>query len=201
MPNGRYAVLDGSGVLAGHEAFRSAHGPLGWRYLGEIDDENDPGRRETVDVAVDEAWRIVRLSIDTGEHRLLLEPRDGALAGLVDGHEVEIPYAADDHLDYFTPATNAISCRRLAETAEIDVVYLAPRTLDITRERQRYDRHDEEEVQTPVGRFRATRWTFTDLGSGWSADLWLAGVTVVRYDRLFTLEWYEAGASGPAPIG
>jgi hypothetical protein len=200
MPNGRYTVLDGSGGLVGHESFRSARGPLGWRYLGEIDDEADPAHRETVDLAVDGGWRIVRLSVDTGEHRLLLEPRGGVLAGLLDGHDVEIPYGPDDHLDYFTPATNAASCGRLGATAEIDVVYLAPRTLEVSRQRQRYERHDEEQVDTPVGTFRATRWTFTALDSGWSADLWIADATVVRYDRLFTLEWYAPGASGPTPM-
>ena len=45
------------------------------------------------------------------------------------------------HLDYFTPATNAITCRRLSETTEIDVVYLEPVTLEPTVVRQRYELH------------------------------------------------------------
>ena len=53
---------------------------------------------------------------------------------------------------------------------------------------------------TPVGTFEATRWTYTSLDSGWTTDLWIAGDTVVRYDRLFTLEEYEPGASGVPPI-
>jgi hypothetical protein len=48
-----------------------------------------------------------------------------------------------------------------------------------------------------VGRFDATRWTFTSLDSTWTSDLWVRGDVVVRYDRLFELSGYEAGASGP----
>ena len=55
-------------------------------------------------------------------------------------------------------------------------------------------------MTTPVGTFEATRWTFTSLDSGWTSDLWIAGDTVVRYDRLFTLEEYEPGASGVPSI-
>jgi hypothetical protein len=200
MPNGRYAVLDDDGSVAGRERFRSAPGPMGWRYFSEIDDETDPEHREVVDVAVDRDWRIARTRIYTGDHDLLLEPRGSTLRGYLDGREIELPFGPGDHLDYFTPATNAITCRRLGATSEVDVLYLAPRTLEPTRERQRYDLHGPEDIETPAGRFLATRWTFTDLASGWTADLWMAGDTVVKYERLFELEWYEPGASGVGPI-
>ena len=36
------------------------------------------------------------------------------------------PWEADRHLDYFTPATNLITTRRLTDTTEIDVVFLGP---------------------------------------------------------------------------
>ena len=55
----------------------------------------------------------------------------------------------------------------------------------------------DEEVDTPVGRFAAARWRYTSVGDGWTSDLWVAGDVVVRYDRLFELEWYDPGASGP----
>ena len=79
------------------------------------------------------------------------------------------------------------------------MLFLEPVTLEPTLVRQRYQRKANEGVDTAVGRFDATRWTYTSLDSGWTSDLWVAGDVVVRYDRLFELEWYEAGASGPRP--
>ena len=67
-------------------------------------------------------------------------------------------------------------------------------------ERQRYELIGREDVETPVGHFATTKWRYTSLDDGWTSDLWVAGDVVVRYDRLFELEWYEAGASGPQPI-
>ena len=104
------------------------------------------------------------------------------------------------HLDYLTPAMNAITAKRLAETTEIDVVYLEPVTLEPTRVRQRYELLGTEEVETPVGRFRAHRWRYTALESGWTSELWVAEDVVVRYDRAFELIGYEAGATGPVPV-
>ncbi len=196
MPTGRYTVLGDDGAPAGTEDFRCAPGPMGWRYFSDIQTDH----HEIVDIAVDRDWRIARLRFDTGEHHILLEPRGGTLSGYRDRQEIEIPYGPEMHLDYFTPATNAIICRRLTETTEIEVVYLEPVTLEPTVVRQRYERHDPEPVTTTVGTFGATRWTFTALDSGWTADLWIAGDTVVKYDRLFSLAEYEAGASGVPPI-
>jgi hypothetical protein len=200
MPQGRYTVLGDDGAPVGTESFRCAPGPVGWRYFSDVDTTDPSPHREVVDVAVDADWRIARVRIDTGEHHVLLEPRGDVLAGFRDGAEVEIPYGPDVHLDYFTPATNLITTKRLPATTEIDVVYLAPVTLEASRTRQRYELHGPDEIDTPSGRFAADRWTFTDLDSSWSADLWVAGDTVVAYDRLFELAWYEAGASGAHPI-
>ena len=197
MPEGRYAVSDGEGSVVGSEGFRCAPGPMGWRYFSEVDIADPAPHHETIDIAVDATWRIARLRIDTGSHDILLEPQGDALTGYRDREPIEIPYGPDLHLDYFTPATNAITCRRLDATTESDVVVLAPVTLEPERVRQRYVRHGEEVVETPVGRFGATRWTFVALESGWTADLWVAGDTVVRYETLFELERYEPGASGP----
>ena len=123
------------------------------------------------------------------------------LTGFRDRQPIEIPWGPDLHLDYFTPTTNAITTKRLVTgTTEIDVVYLEPVTLEPSRVRQRYEHVGDEEVETPAGRFAATRWRFTDIGTGWTSDLWVAGDVVVRYDRLFTLETYEAGASGAPPL-
>ena len=195
MPTGRYTVLGDDGAPAGTEDFRCAPGPMGWRYFSEIQTDH----REIFDVAVDRDWRVARVRIDTGDHDILLEPRGDALIGYHDRREIEIPYGPETHLDYFTPATNAITCRRLDRTAEIDVVYLARGTLEPSTVRQRYERHGTAPVQTPAGVFNATRWTFTSLDDGWTSDLWTAGDTVVKYVNLFDLETYEAGASGVAP--
>ena len=200
MPQGRYAVLGDDGSPVGTEAFRCAPGPMGWRYFSDVDTADPVRHREVVDVAVDAEWRIARVRIDTGDHQLLLELRGEALVGFRDGSEIEVPYGPEMHLDYFTPATNLVTTKRLTESAEIDVVYLAPVTLEPSLERQRYDLRGPEHVDTPAGRFAATRWTFTALASGWSADLWVAGDTVVAYDRLFELTWYEAGARGASPL-
>ena len=196
MPTGRYTVLGDDGAPSGTEDFRCAPGPMGWRYFSDIRTDH----HEIVDIAVDRDWRIARLRIDTGEHDILLEPRGDTLTGYRDRREIEIPYGPQMHLDYFTPATNAITCRRLTETTEIEVVYLEPVTLEPTVVRQRYELSGPERVTTPVGMFEATRWTFTSLDSGWTTDLWIAGDTVVQYDGLFSLAEYEPGASGVPPI-
>jgi hypothetical protein len=195
MPTGRYTVLGDDGTPAGTEDFRCAPGPMGWRYFSDIRTDH----HEILDVAVDRDWRIARVRIDTGEHDILLEPRGDTLAGYRDRQEIEISYGPDMHLDYFTPSTNAITCRRLGRGAEIEVVYLALATLEPSVVRQRYELHGQELVPTPAGTFEADRWTFTALDSGWTADLWVAGDTVVRYERLFDLAAYEAGASGVVP--
>ncbi len=196
MPLGRYTVLGDDGTPVGTEEFRCAPGPMGWRYFSEVQTDH----REIVDVAVDADWRIARVRIDTGDHDILLEPRGDVLTGYRDRREIEIPYGSADHLDYFTPATNAITVRRLDDTAEIEVVYLEPVTLAPSRVRQRYERLGVEIVATPVGRFEADRWRFTDVASGWTADLWVAGDVVVAYERLFELGWYEPGANGARPV-
>ena len=199
MPFGRYTVLGDDGDRVGAEEFRCAPGPMGWRYFSEIETSDPVPHRETLDVAVDARWHIARVRIENPDHAVLLEPGSGVLTGWRDRAPIEIPFGPQMHLDAFTPATNAISVRRLAGTAEIDVVYLAPYTLEPSRVRQRYERIGDDVVLTPVGAFEAVRWRFTALESGWTADLWVAGDLVVRYERLFELEWLEPGASGPRP--
>jgi hypothetical protein len=201
VPVGRYAVFGDDGVRVGTEEFRCAPGPMGWRYFSDIQTADPSPHVETFDVVVDSDWRPVRIRIDTGDHHIMLEPHGGSLEGGRDGERIDLPWEPDRHLDYLTPATNLITTRCLTETAEIDVVFVAPVTLEPTLERQRYELRGDEDIDTPVGRFAATRWTYTSLDDGWTSDLWVAGDVVVRYDRLFELEWYEAGASGPRLLG
>jgi hypothetical protein len=78
-------------------------------------------------------------------------------------------------------------------------VYLEPYTCEPVVEAQRYELEAEEEVGTPVGRFLATRWKYTSLGTGWMGVLWIAGEVVVAFEGLFALEEYDPGARGPVP--
>ncbi len=199
MPQGRYTVIGDDGSSVGSEAFRCAPGPAGWRYVSEVDTNEYGPHRATVDVAVDAAWRIARCRVRTAEHELLLEPHDGTLEGHRDGESLALPWGPEDHLDYLTPVTNLISCRRLEVTAEIGVVFVDPFSLEATRERQRYELLGPDQVDTPVGRFGATRWRYTSLASGWTSELWVAGDVVVRYDHIFELVDYDAGSTGVRP--
>lgn len=201
MPAGRYTVMDGDGNPLGVEEFRCAPGPAGWRYFSEIETSDPSAHHETVDVVVDADWRPVRTRIATGEHEILLSAAGDRLTGVLDGRGIETPWGPEMHLDYLSPAYNAITANRLSETTEIEVVFLEPVTCEPRIERQRYERKDEEEVATPTGRFRARHWGYTALASGWSRDLWVAGDVVVAYEDFFRLEWYEPGASGVAPLG
>ena len=199
MPSGRYAVRGRSGDVVGTEDFRSAPGPMGWRYVSEIERDEPSPHRETVDIVVDASWRIVRTRVETGSHAMLLEARGDSLEGVRDGQKVRLPWGPEMHLDYLSPAFNAITAHRLDGTSEIDVLYLEPVTLDPVSMRQRYELIRRETVETPSGRFLAVRWRYTALTTGWTSDLWVADDVVVRYDRAFELISYDAGASGPFP--
>jgi len=202
MPLGTYAIIGEHGEPVGTEAFRCAPGPAGWRYVGEIDTTEHGQHHEVVDIVVDADWQIVRVRIDTGEHRLLLEPSGRTLRGSRDAEPLELSWGPDDHLDYLTPATNLITTQRLTNTTEIEAVFIESSTLEPVHERQRYELRGDEDVQTPVGRFgAATRWTYASLESGWTSDLWVAGDVVVRYDRIFELIAYDPGAGGPRVLG
>jgi hypothetical protein len=199
MPQGRYLVMDGYGNAAGTENFRCAPGPAGWRYFAEISTREPTPHDEIVDLVVDGSWRPVRVRISTGSHDLLLAAEGDVLRGSLDGESVTAPWGPDRHVDYLSPAFNAVTANRMDRTTDIDVVYLEAVTCTPTEERQRYELLGDEEVATAVGEFAARRWRFTALSTGWSRDLWVAGDVIVRYEGLFELEEYEAGASGPRP--
>jgi hypothetical protein len=196
MPAGAYSVLRQDGSVEGTEEFRCAPGPVGWRYFSEVDTAEPVPHHETIDVTVDAGWRPVRLRVDSSAHQLLLEAGGDRLAGWRDGQPIETPWHPEMHLDYLSPAFNAITCQRLTASAEIEVVFVDPYTLEPHVVHQRYEPNGDEQVETPVGTFAARRWTYT-ADSGWTSELWCAQDVVVRYERLFRLERYEAGASGP----
>ncbi|HEX2024818.1 MAG TPA: hypothetical protein VHH92_00315 [Actinomycetota bacterium] len=201
MPIGRYRVFDGQGTAVGTEEFRAGPGPAGWRYVASITTTVPEPHGELVDLVVDRSWRPVRVRIDTGAHHLMASPRADRLAGVLDGEPLDVGFGPEVEIDYLSPSFNAVTARRLARTAEIDVVYLEPYTCRPQFVRQRYELQGEEIVDTPVGRFQAERWQYTSLDSGWTNPLWLAEDVVVRFQALFELDEYEPGGSGAIPIG
>lgn len=202
MPVGTYRVMDGTGEAVGTEEFRAAAAPAGWRYFSSIQTEVPDPHREVVDLTVDRAWQPLRLRIHTGAHELLVAARDGGgMTGIRDGRPIELEAGEQTHLDYLSPCFNAVTAARLTGTAEIDVVYLEAVTCEPVQERQRYELEGEDEVETPVGRFRAARWRYTALRTGWSRPLWVTDGIVVAYEGLFELVAYEPGQTGPFPLG
>jgi hypothetical protein len=201
MPSGRYVVMDGDGNPVGTEEFRCAPGPAGWRYFSEIQTGLPERHDEIVDLVVDAEWHPVRVRIATGSHEIELTASERSLTGWLDGEPAVLPWGRQMHIDYLSPAFNAVTANRLDASAEIDVVYLAPVSCEPTVQRQRYELIGDDETATPVGRFQTRRWRYTTLDSGWTADLWVAGDVVVAYEGLFELESYEPGASGPSPLG
>jgi hypothetical protein len=200
MSAGRYVVLDGQGGPVGTEEFRCAPGPSGWRYVAAISTSDPEPHREVVDLVVDAAWRPVRVRIDTESHQLLVSPAGNRLTGIRDGEPVDVPFGPEVEIDYLSPSFNAVTALRLGRTSEIEVVYLEAVTCEPSRVRQRYELAGEEEVDTPAGRFLASRWRYTSLDSGYSRPLWLSGDVVVRFEDLFQLEAIEPGPSGPFPL-
>ena len=95
---------------------------------------------ETFDVVVDADWRPVRLRADTGEHqhpaRAATAARSAAGATACRSSCRGSPTAISTTS---RPATNLITTKRLTDTAEIDVVFLEPVTLEPTLVRQRYE--------------------------------------------------------------
>lgn len=197
MPVARYTVMDGDGHPVGTEDLRCAPGPAGWRSFSTIETVVPEAHREVVDLVVDADWRPVRVRIDTGAHQLVLVGEGDRLVGRRDGEAVEVPLTPGTELDYLSPSFNAVTANRRAASGELAAVYIAPSTLELSTQRQRYELGGEEEVDTPVGRFRARRWRFTALAEGWSRTLWVAGDIVVAYEGLFELAEYEPGPRGP----
>jgi hypothetical protein len=200
VPAGVYTVLDGKGSPVGREEFRCAPGPAGWRYFASIETSLPEPHRETVDFVVDDRWLPVRLRVDTGSHDVNLIAEETRLVGRRDGEPLEIEWDTRLDLDYLSPSFNAVTANRLGRTEEIRVVYLDPFTCEPHLVGQRYERGNEEEVTTPVGRFTATRWQYTGLDTGWTGSLWVAGDIVVAFQDVFELAAYDPGPRGPFPV-
>jgi hypothetical protein len=198
MPVGSYAIVEG-GRRVGTEEFRCAPGPMGWRYVSTIETSLPSPHTETVDLVADADWRPVRMRVETGEHSVLLQRHEGRLVGHRDGEPIELAFPDDRELDYLSPSFNAVTASRLRATAELDVWYFEPVTIEPVAVRQRYERRGLGVVETAAGRFEAARWGFEAFDTGYASEFWLAGDTVVRYEGLYELEAYEPGASGVTP--
>ena len=196
MPTGTYALVGADGRRFGTEEFRCAPGPMGWRYASEIETQDPVPHRETVDLVADAAWRPVRMRVETGEHSLLLRRDGDRLVGRRDADPLELDLG-DRELDYLSPAFNAVTASRYGRTAEFDVWFFDPVTIAPRPMRQRYEHRGEEIVDTTAGRFRAIRWGYEAIDTGFTSEFWTAGEVVVRYTGYLELERYEAGASGP----
>jgi hypothetical protein len=194
VPSGRYDVIGEDGRPEGDESFRSAPGPAGWRYVADI----TGGGEGAVDLVADAAWNVVRVRYRSPAGELLLETHGDRIVGVRNDETLELRWRPEMHVDVFSPVTNLTSTKRLAGTQEIEVLYVDRDTLDITFTRQRYELLGDERIRTPVGSFDATRWRFVALDSDWTADLWVSGDVVVKYERTFELAAYEPGATGPA---
>jgi len=195
MPSGRYIVLGENAEPEGEESFRSAPGPAGWRYVAEITGAGEGA----VDLVADAGWNVVRVRFRSPGGELLLEPRGDRLVGRRGDEPFQQPWRPELHVDVFSPVTNLVTVKRIGATADIEVLYVQRDTLETSLVRQRYELMGDEQVETVVGRFAATRWRFTALDSGWTSDLWVAGDVVVRYERLFELTQYQPGSTGPTP--
>ncbi|MGZ4114258.1 MAG: hypothetical protein ACXVQT_04170 [Actinomycetota bacterium] len=198
MPAGSYVIED-EGRRVGTEAFRCAPGPMGWRYVSDIETSLPAPHRETVDLVADASWRPVRMRVDTGEHSLLLQRDGDRLAGHRDGEPLELSFPDDRELDYLSPAFNAVTAMRYGRSVEFEAWFFDPVTIEPRPMRQRYEHRGEEDVETPAGRFRAVRWGYEALDTGYVSKFWTAGDVVVRYDRYLELETYEPGARGVPP--
>jgi hypothetical protein len=200
MPTGRYVALGGDGSVLGSEDFRCAPGPMGWRYFSDVKTVVPTPHDAVVDVAVDAAWRPVRVRIETGAHSLLLQADEDRLKGYRDGVAVDAPWGPETHLGFPSPAFTAITCMRLGEaSADVELLAITASALQVEPERHSFARIGPEQVETKVGVFDAIRWRVSTPGNETSRDLWIAGDVVARWDGAYELTAYEAGASGSRP--
>ena len=197
MPSGLYRLFDDDGTPARTEQFRCAPGPMGWRYFSTV---QDPRGATNVDLSVDAQWRPVRVRIQTPEHHLLLAARAGSFVGVIDDEQIELPSdQASTSVDFPSPCFSLATALRLGETSEIDVLAIRPGTLRAHTEHHRFEAGDEDEVQTPVGRFSARAWRHIASRPPFSRALWIAGDVVVAGDGL-ELVAYDPGGRGPRPV-
>src|SRR5688500_15112000 len=109
MPLGTYRVMDGEGTDLGFERFRSAPGPMGWRYFAEVDRNalprlEIPARSELVDLTVDSDWRPVRLRVQAGDVLVTAVPQGDTLSFRWGDEERALPWGPQTELDFLSPS-------------------------------------------------------------------------------------------------
>jgi hypothetical protein len=201
VPSVGYTVLEGDGSAVGAEELRSAPGPVGWRAFSEVRLTVPEPHHEIVDLAVDTEWRPVRARISTGAHEVLLLLDHDRLTGFRDGDPIVVAFGSGVHLDHRSPMFDAVTANRLTGPVELEVVVLEGATLEPTIETRRYEPLGDDEIATPAGRFAVRGWRCTAPSTGRSRDFWVADDVAVRSEGRYELTWYEAGASGPRPVG
>ena len=197
MPAGQYRILGGTGDAVALEAFRSAPGPVGWRYFSTVSGLD--GEQGNVDLSVNASWSPVRVRIQTGAHHTLLLVRGEAVEGVLDDEEVALPYDEAMGIEFPSPGFLAAATRRLGQTAELEVLALDPQTLQSRIETHRFERVGEERCQTPAGTFEAVHWRFIAPRPRFSRSFWVAGDVCLAAEDLYELATYEALSNGPQP--
>jgi hypothetical protein len=197
VPAGQYRILDEHGDRIGTEAFRSAPGPVGWRYFSTV---VTPEGQGNVDLSVDAAWKPVRVRVQSGAHHTLLLVRGDALTGVRDDEEVSHPIEATTDIEYPSPGFLAAAARRHRETVEVPALALDPATLQPLPEIHRYELIGPERVETSVGTFEATHWRFIAPRPRFTRSFWVAGDVCVAAEGLYELFAYEALSNGPTPV-
>lgn len=199
---GRYHLLDGAGHHFASEDFRCAPGPMGWRYVSTVQHVGTGAAEDIVDLAVDAAWRPVRLRLEGAGHTLLVGIREDRIGGLYDGRPMDLPWDPSALIHYRSPCFFAVAANRLSavkEPTDVDAIVVDPATLVPLRSRHRYAPGSEEVIDTPAGKFRGRRWTFLSVDAGERA-LWVAGDVVLWVEGLVELASLEPGATGPRPL-
>ena len=189
MPSGLYRYPDGR-----IEQFRAAPGPMGWRYFSTVQSSSGITR---VDLSVDAGWRPVRVRIETPAHHLLLSAR----GSILDDEPLDVSFDPQRQaVDFPSPCFPLATARRLGKTAEIATLAIDPGSLSLSNETHRFEAGDDEDVETPVGRFVARAYGHVAPRPHFSRALWIAGDVVVAADGL-ELAVYDPGGQGPRPVG
>lgn len=197
MPAGQYRIIGADGDTVAFEAFRSAPGPVGWRYFSTVSALD--GRIGNVDLSVNARWEPVRVRVQSGSHHTLLIVREGSLVGIRDDEELDLSYPVGMGIEFPSPAFLLATARRLGATGEINVYALDPETLEPHQETHRFELVGDEEIPSTVGTFAGQHWRFIAPRPRFSRSFWIAGDVCITATDLYDLTSYEALANGPVP--
>lgn len=182
MPKGLYHRTDQDGTPLAAERFSCAPGPAGWRYVSTRTDLTEPGHPHRTDLTTDAGWRTVRLEVTLGDWSI----RGGCLGqrltwvragtGGAAPSEHTAPAAGFTGL---SPAYAVATASRLAlapgEQATIRLVALTePVLAPLTRD-ERWELLEVADHPTDTGPLPVERYRVTDLATGESHQLHLAG--------------------------